>query len=271
MSAERNRVDHIQQRLVDYAAALDYATLPPEAVHAAKVRVIDTLAQHHAYWWDHTLLHGGAFEIGYWSRNAERFALYLQRRRVSWDSLIANEAEWFPDDLRELYVRVLDPPTLFTLPDIGVKFALISLIGGIGTIIGPVVGAILIVPLETWLRGAIGGDIPGGHLIVLERMDGGRFHTLHSSTTKAVCAASNKRATTAKGAVGQDLDVTHALGLALAAGPERWTAMEGGAPVIVDGECIGGVGVAGADWATDERIARAAVEAIGATWRIDAK
>jgi branched-chain amino acid transport system permease protein len=66
-----------------------------------------------------------------------------------------------------MYVRVLDPPTLFTLPDIGVKFALISLIGGIGTIIGPVVGAILIVPLETWLRGAIGGDIPGGHLIVL--------------------------------------------------------------------------------------------------------
>jgi branched-chain amino acid transport system permease protein len=66
-----------------------------------------------------------------------------------------------------MYVRVLDPPTLFSLPDIGVKFALISLIGGIGTIIGPVVGAILIVPLESWLRGAIGGDIPGGHLIVL--------------------------------------------------------------------------------------------------------
>jgi len=42
--------------------------------------------------------------------------------------------------------------------------------------------------------------------------------------------------------------------------------MEGGCPVIVDGECIGGVGVAGADWQTDERIARAAVEAIGARW-----
>lgn len=66
-----------------------------------------------------------------------------------------------------MYVRVLDPPSLFTLPDIGVKFALISLIGGIGTIIGPVVGAILIVPLENYLRGALGGDIPGGHLIVL--------------------------------------------------------------------------------------------------------
>ena len=107
----------------------------------------------------------------------------------------------------------------------------------------------------------------GGHLIVLERMDGGRFHTLHSSTTKAVCAASNKRVTTAKGAVGQDLDTNHALGLALAAGPERWTAMEGGAPVIVAGECIGGIGVSGGDWATDERIAREAVEAIGASWK----
>jgi len=107
----------------------------------------------------------------------------------------------------------------------------------------------------------------GGHIILLERMDGGRFHTLHSCTTKAVCAASNKRATSAKGAVGQDLDVTHALGLALAAGPERWTAMEGGCPVLIDGECIGGIGVSGGDWATDLRIAQAAVESIGASWK----
>ena len=107
----------------------------------------------------------------------------------------------------------------------------------------------------------------GGHMILLERMDGGRFHTLHSSTTKAVCAASNRRPTTAKGAVGQDLDVSHAIGLALAAGPERWTAMEGGVPVLVDGQCIGGVGVSGGDWETDLRIAKAAVESIGASWK----
>src|SRR5437870_11737666 len=79
----------------------------------------------------------------------------------------------------------------------------------------------------------------GGHLVVLERMDGGRFHTVHSATTKAVCAASNRRPTTAQGAQGQSLDVTHALGLALAAGPERWTAMEGGYPIIVNDECVG--------------------------------
>jgi uncharacterized protein GlcG (DUF336 family) len=107
----------------------------------------------------------------------------------------------------------------------------------------------------------------GGHLMVLERMDGGRFHTLHSSTTKAVCASSNKRPTAMRGAAGQELDVAHAIGLALAAGPDRWTAMEGGYPVMVDGECIGGIGVSGGDWATDEAIAKAAVEAIGASWK----
>ena len=111
----------------------------------------------------------------------------------------------------------------------------------------------------------------GGHLILLERMEGGRFHSVHSATTKAVCAASNMRPTSARGAQAQQLDVAHALGLALAAGPERWTAMEGGCPVIADGECIGGIGVAGGDWATDERIAQAAVEAIGASWRSDSK
>ena len=102
----------------------------------------------------------------------------------------------------------------------------------------------------------------GGHLVLLERMDGGRFHTVHSATTKAVCAASNRRETGSKGAAGQSLDVAHALGLALAAGPERWTAMEGGAPILVAGECVGGVGVAGGDWQFDERVAREAAESI---------
>jgi glc operon protein GlcG len=106
----------------------------------------------------------------------------------------------------------------------------------------------------------------GGHVIVLERMDGGRFHTLHSATTKAVCAASNRRATSAQGAQAQPLDLAHVLGLALAAGPQRWTAMEGGYPIIVEGECIGGIGVSGGTWEDDQVIARAAIEAIGANF-----
>jgi len=102
----------------------------------------------------------------------------------------------------------------------------------------------------------------GGHLLLLERMEGGRFHTVHSATAKAVCAASNKRLTGAKGAQGQALDVAHALGLALAAGPERWTAMEGGCPIMAGNECIGAVGVAGGSWDADEKIAKEAAESI---------
>ncbi len=104
----------------------------------------------------------------------------------------------------------------------------------------------------------------GGHMLVLERMDGGRFHTVHSSTTKAVTSASNKRPTTTKGAHGQDLDTLQAIGLSLAAGPTRWTAMEGGFPIIVDGQCLGGIGVSGGDWKQDEDIAKAAISAVGA-------
>jgi uncharacterized protein GlcG (DUF336 family) len=105
----------------------------------------------------------------------------------------------------------------------------------------------------------------GGHMLLLERMDGGRFHTVHSSTTKAVTASSNRRPTTTRGAQGQDLDTLHAIGLSLAAGPARWTAMEGGYPIFVEGECIGGIGVSGGDWQQDQDIANAAVEAIGAS------
>ena len=101
-----------------------------------------------------------------------------------------------------------------------------------------------------------------GHLLLLERMDGGKFHSIHSATTKAVCAASNKRSTGSTGAVGQSLDVLHALGLALAAGPERWTAMEGGCPVMAGNECIGAVGVAGGNWEFDERLAKEAAASI---------
>ena len=104
----------------------------------------------------------------------------------------------------------------------------------------------------------------GGHLLHLERMDGGRFHTIHSSTVKAVCSASNKRPTTTKGAQAQELDTLHAIGLSLAAGPERWTAMEGGFPIVYEGECLGGIGVSGGDWEQDEKIARTAIDAAGA-------
>jgi branched-chain amino acid transport system permease protein len=66
-----------------------------------------------------------------------------------------------------MFVRVVDPPTLFSLFDVGVKVAMIALVGGIGTIYGPLLGALLLVPLESYLRALLGGSVPGSNLIVL--------------------------------------------------------------------------------------------------------
>lgn len=65
-----------------------------------------------------------------------------------------------------MFIRFLDPPTLFSLPEVGVKFALLSLIGGVGTIWGPLLGAGLVIPLENFVRATLGG-LPGVHLVIL--------------------------------------------------------------------------------------------------------
>mgnify|MGYP001765637931 CR=1 FL=1 len=95
----------------------------------------------------------------------------------------------------------------------------------------------------------------GGSPIVVERMDGAAAHTVWSATTKAACAASMRKPT---GLAGSPVDMTYGLGIALAAGPERWTPLPGGAPVMVGGECVGAVGVAGAPGEVDEQVALAA-------------
>jgi hypothetical protein len=69
--------------------------------------VVDAMARFHACWWEHPLLHTDTFYVGYWSRNAERFEQYLRRRTTSWQSLIADEGDWFPNDLRDLYEHLL--------------------------------------------------------------------------------------------------------------------------------------------------------------------
>ena len=66
-----------------------------------------------------------------------------------------------------MYLRYIDPPTIFTLPEVGVKFALLSLIGGIGTIWGPLLGAALIIPFENWLRAEFADSLPGVSLAIL--------------------------------------------------------------------------------------------------------
>ena len=51
-----------------------------------------------------------------------------------------------------LYVKFIDPNIVFSLPDVSVQMVLICIIGGIGTILGPVVGAVVMVLLGETLR-----------------------------------------------------------------------------------------------------------------------
>lgn len=94
---------HAPPETRDQQSSLVDAALSPENM----VRVIDTLAQFHAYWWQHPLLTSGQLPIGYWSRNAKRFALYQDRRQRSWASLMAQAGDWLPADIRALYEWVL--------------------------------------------------------------------------------------------------------------------------------------------------------------------
>ena len=66
-----------------------------------------------------------------------------------------------------MYLRFIDPPTIFNLQEVGVKFALLSLIGGVGTIAGPLLGAALIIPFENFLRAELAHAIPGLSLAIL--------------------------------------------------------------------------------------------------------
>ena len=50
-----------------------------------------------------------------------------------------------------MFVKFIDPNTVFGL-DVSVQIVLIAIIGGIGTILGPVIGAVVLVPLSEVLR-----------------------------------------------------------------------------------------------------------------------
>ena len=66
------------------------------------------------------------------------------------------------------YVGFVDPFYVFSI-DLSVKFALAAIIGGLGTALGPFLGAALVTTVETYLRaqfGGIGAGLVGIYLIV---------------------------------------------------------------------------------------------------------
>ena len=66
------------------------------------------------------------------------------------------------------YVGFVDPFYVFSV-DLSVRFALCAIIGGLGTALGPFLGSVLIITLETYLRarfGGVGAGLVGIYLII---------------------------------------------------------------------------------------------------------
>ena len=96
----------------------------------------------------------------------------------------------------------------------------------------------------------------GGHLLAFGRSDGARIGSIAIAQTKAVSAATRKRAT-AEEAGG---DVLAGVRLALAA--DRLTGIGGGIPLVSGGVVIGGIGVSSGTVDEDTAVANAGVAAL---------
>jgi len=96
----------------------------------------------------------------------------------------------------------------------------------------------------------------GGVLLAFVRMDGAKFISVDTSRVKAISAASSKRPTSG-------LDPEFATNIAIATGG-RMTNLKGGLPIIIDGHCVGGIGVGSGTGDEDVAVGRAALAALGA-------
>ena len=66
------------------------------------------------------------------------------------------------------YVGFVDPTYVFSI-DLSVRFTLAAILGGLGTALGPFLGAVLVTTVETYLRaqfGGIGAKFVGIYLIL---------------------------------------------------------------------------------------------------------
>jgi glc operon protein GlcG len=95
----------------------------------------------------------------------------------------------------------------------------------------------------------------GGHLIALRRMDGTQVGSIEVAIRKAESSVLFKRPTKAL----QDLIAVENFTAVLSL--KNVTAVEGGVPILHDGQVIGSVGVSGVTAAQDGIIAAAGVEA----------
>ena len=96
----------------------------------------------------------------------------------------------------------------------------------------------------------------GGHLLWLQRLDGAPPISSHIASAKARTAAVGRR---------ESKVYEHTINqgrFSFLSAPTLEGMLEGGVPVVMDGHCIGAVGVSGVKSTEDAQIARAGIAAL---------
>ncbi len=97
----------------------------------------------------------------------------------------------------------------------------------------------------------------GGHLLWLQRLDGAPAISSHIAPAMAHTAALGRR----ESKVYED--VINGGRTSFLSAPAVAGMLEGGVPILKDGQCLGAVGVSGVKSSEDAQIARAGIAAIG--------
>ena len=97
----------------------------------------------------------------------------------------------------------------------------------------------------------------GGHLLWFQRMDGAAPSSAHIAPAKARTAALGRR----ESQLFEDM-INNGRTSFLSV-PTLEALLEGGVPVIVQGHCLGAVGVSGVKSSEDAQIAKAGIAALG--------
>lgn len=98
----------------------------------------------------------------------------------------------------------------------------------------------------------------GGHLLWLQRLDGAAPISAHIAPAKAKTAALGRR----ESKIYEDMINNGRFSFMTA--PALEGMLEGGVPVLINGECVGAVGVSGVKSSEDVQIAKAGIAALGA-------
>jgi uncharacterized protein GlcG (DUF336 family) len=96
----------------------------------------------------------------------------------------------------------------------------------------------------------------GGHLLWLQRLDGAAPLSAHIAPAKARTSALGRR----ESKIYEDM-INQGRASFLSA-PEIEGLLEGGVPIVVDGHCIGAVGVSGVKSSEDAEVAKAGIAAL---------